>query len=239
MRLAIVNPRKKAGDNSTTLAFAKTLVQRNKKVLIIDLDPLAHLTYELGINYAKKTITDVLSWDEKLENVIIEAGDIDIVASDIRLAAIEISLAWTDNREIYLKTALDLLQKQYDYVILNCTATLSFMTINALYACDVAILPTDNIIKNKEELDEEMAITLGACEELLGSRAVKVDNRSNVYEQFFTLVQQKHRVLLLEQPIWTEETIEPVLVPVMVPSPVGKDIRPTQEILLNYKIFLN
>ena len=237
MRLAIVNPRKKAGNNSATLAFVKTLVKRNKKVLIIDLDPLAHLTYELGIQYAKKTITDVLSWDERLENVIIEAEGVDIVASDIRLAAIEISLAWTDNREIYLKTALDLLQKEYDYVIMNCTASLSFLTIHALYACDVAILPTDKVINSKEELDEEMSITLGACEELLGSRAVKVDNRSNVFDQFFSLVQQNHRVLLLEQPEWTEETTEPE--PVTVPSSPGKDILPTQEILLNYRIFLN
>ena len=236
MRLAIVNPREKTGDN-TSLSFAKTLVKRNKKVLIIDLDPLANLTYELGVQYAKKTITDVLSWEERLENVIIEADGIDIVAADIRLAAIEISLAWTDNREIYLKTALDLLQKQYDYVILNCTASLSFMTINALYACDVAILPLNQTISKKEEMEEDMSITLGASEELLGSKAVKIDNRSNTCDQVLSLVQLNHKVLILERPVWDDEDIIPE--PITVPAQHNRPVSSIEDILFNYKMFLN
>lgn len=108
MRLAIVNPQEKAGKINTSLAFARTLAKRNNKVLVIDLEPLAKLTYALGGQYLKKTMTDVLSWDEKLEDVIVEADGVDLAPADIRLAAIEISMAWADNREIYLKTALDL-----------------------------------------------------------------------------------------------------------------------------------
>ncbi len=235
MRLAIVNPQEKAGKINTSLAFARTLAKRNNKVLVIDLEPLAKLTYALGGQYLKKTMTDVLSWDEKLEDVIVEADGVDLAPADIRLAAIEISMAWADNREIYLKTALDLLNMKYDYIIMNCTASLSFMTINALYACDAAILATDKEIKGVEDLDDEMTMALSACEELLHTKAAKVDGHADVYDQIFDRIEQNRKVIILDRLAWDGNKIKGTSA--TVPSCNG-DMSIIQEIL-EYTVHLN
>jgi chromosome partitioning protein len=143
--IAIINQKGGVGKTTTSINFAAGLARRDKKTLLVDLDPQGHSTVGLGIEPESFTasISDVLSRKKPIQDAILElpTKNLFIVPSHIRLDKIEQQLAPELFRETFLKKAIANLD--FDYVVIDCRPTLGTLTINALYAANFIIVPCE------------------------------------------------------------------------------------------------
>lgn len=118
------------------------LTRLNKKVLLIDLDPQAHLTYSLGImaHELKQSIYDLLKDNAPVEAVLIEKNKrLKVIPSNLNLAGAEIEFINLPGREYLLQEALKDL-RDFDYILIDAPPSLGLLTINALvYAQEIFI----------------------------------------------------------------------------------------------------
>jgi len=148
MIVAVTNQKGGVGKTTTTLNLGVYLANNNKKVLLVDLDPQSNLTSGLGLKHAtkdedKKSVYDVLLGQANVSEVYISTNieNLFLVPSDLALAGVEIELVNQISRELRLKRALDLVNNQFDFVLIDCPPSLSILTINALAAANNVFIP--------------------------------------------------------------------------------------------------
>ena len=141
MRVIVVaNQKGGVGKTTTSSALSGVFVQKNKKVLAIDLDPQGNLTFSLGAKDDGYTIHDVLEGTIPIEQAIQHTRNCDIISSNILLSGSELELT-SVGREYILKEKLEPILDKYDYIILDTPPALSILTINAYTAADDLIIP--------------------------------------------------------------------------------------------------
>jgi chromosome partitioning protein len=125
------------------LSLGVALAEMNKKVLLIDLDPQASLTYSVGLDpdYLDLNLHDVLVKRVPLEQVIRKVRHVDIVPASIDLAGSEVHLLTKTGREHALKRAVSPVKESYDFILIDCPPSLGILTINGLTAADDVLIP--------------------------------------------------------------------------------------------------
>lgn len=133
--IAFTNQKGGVGKTTSTINVGAGLCLQGKKVLLVDLDPQANLTYSLRMNSQRidKTIYDVLKGRTPLEEAVINHNGFDILPSSIDLSGAEMEFANEPARETLLKHSLSSLD-QYDYILIDCPPNLGLLTLNALTA---------------------------------------------------------------------------------------------------------
>jgi len=148
--IAICNQKGGVTKTTTTANLGVGLAMQGKKVLLIDIDPQADLTTALGwpnhdnLPMTLATIMERTIRDEEFElygAILRHDEGVDLIPSSIELSGMEMNLVNAINRELTLRSYLDLIKYDYDFVIIDCPPTLSMLTINALAAADSAIVP--------------------------------------------------------------------------------------------------
>jgi chromosome partitioning protein len=143
--IAIVNQKGGVGKTTTTINLGAALIREGRKVLIIDLDPQANLSYSLGFrsNETTKTMYDVLKGTAELSKCIVKhnASGLDFVPADIDMTASELELSSQAGRELILTEELKQLAGAYDYVLIDCAPSLGILTLNALVAAKEVLIP--------------------------------------------------------------------------------------------------
>lgn len=141
--IGIANQKGGVGKTTTAVNLAAALGVLEKKVLIIDADPQANATSGLGVEEVRNSTYNLLEHSEKVEDCIYKTSspNLDIIPSHIDLVAAEIELVDKENREFMLRTALEPIKDQYDFIIIDCAPSLGLITINALTASDSVIVP--------------------------------------------------------------------------------------------------
>jgi len=132
---------------TTCLSLGACLAEMGYLVLLIDLNPQNNLTFSLGLDPAKlrRTMSEALLGNASLTSVSHEGSvfGLDIVPSTPELAVLARVLYGRRDYEFYLKRGLETMgDGLYDIVLIDCPPTLGMLTLNALTAADLLIIPT-------------------------------------------------------------------------------------------------
>ncbi len=141
--LAIANQKGGVAKTTTTHSLGDGLAELGERVLLIDLDPQACLTYSLGIDSDSldRSLHDVLAGRAEAADVLVKSGDLTVLPSTIDLAGAEVHLMSRTGREHVLARALKPLVAEHDTVLIDCPPSLGVLTINGLTAADAVIVP--------------------------------------------------------------------------------------------------
>lgn len=150
MRIMIFNQKGGVGKTTTTVNLGAALAASGLRVLMIDLDPQAHLTLSLGIDPEELdlTIYDLLTDNEVSAAEVVRVVDgcdrLGVLPADTNLAGIESELAElvkTGLAQTLLRNKCAELIKQFDYVLIDCPPSLGLLTINGLTCADEIVVP--------------------------------------------------------------------------------------------------
>ena len=147
--LAVANQKGGVAKTTSVASIGAALAELGHRVLLVDLDPQACLTFSLGIDPEdlETSVHHVLTQGVDPAEVIIETEDgVDVLPATIELARAEADLLTRTGREHVIKGALeqladDLGDEAYDWVLLDCPPSLGVLTVAALTAADGVLVP--------------------------------------------------------------------------------------------------
>jgi len=143
--IAVANQKGGVGKTTTAINLAACLSVKGKKVLLIDMDPQGNTTSGLGIEKSEleNSIYDLMIGESSIKDCIIKNvfEDMDMIPTNVDLAAAEIELIGVERKEFILKDEIDFIKDLYDYIIIDCPPALSMLTINAMTTANSVIVP--------------------------------------------------------------------------------------------------
>lgn len=143
--IAIANQKGGVGKTTTSINLSACLAQEGKKVLIIDADPQGNSTSGLGLekNQLEKTLYELMLGELEAKEVLLPTcvDGLEIMPANMNLSGAEIELVGCKKREYILKTELEQIKENYDFIIIDCPPSLNLITINALTAADTVLVP--------------------------------------------------------------------------------------------------
>jgi len=208
--IALANQKGGVAKTTSVASLGAALVELGRRVLLVDLDPQACLTFSLGVDpdTVERSVHDVLTGDAGMRDVVLTCDEgLDLVPSTIDLAGAEAMLLPRPGREYVLRSALDGLDTAYDVILLDCSPSLGVITLNALTAADALIIPMpcemlshrgvgqllDTVTDVQKILNEDL--------EIWGILPTLYDGRSNHAREVLADVGERYDLPVLEPPI--------------------------------------
>jgi chromosome partitioning protein len=141
--VAIANQKGGVAKTTTTHTLGVALARRGRRVLLVDLDPQACLTFSAGLDPDRLALSihDALVGRNKLREVLVVLDDVVVAPATIDLATAEQQLLARTGRDFALRDALAEVLGDYDDVLIDCAPSLGVLTINALTAAGEVIVP--------------------------------------------------------------------------------------------------
>ncbi len=215
---AVANQKGGVAKTTSVHALGVGMAERGARVLLVDLDPQASLTWACGIDPDGLDISvhDVMLKRAKTADAIIELdpprprpeggrqGRLDLLPSTIDLAGTELHLLTRTGREYVLRKALSKPAEGYDHVLIDCPPSLGILTINGLTAADEVLIPLqceslsqrgvgqllDTIEDVRDYTNEDLKVR--------GAIATLFDGRTKLAHQVVDQVRQQYGIPVLE-----------------------------------------
>jgi chromosome partitioning protein len=146
----IANQKGGVGKTTTTVNLAAGLAKAGQRVLMVDLDPQGNATMGSGVDkrQLKLSVYDVLLESSSVAQARVQSEKLaaaqcgyDILGANRELAGAEVELVEVERRERRLKAALAEVEKDYDFILIDCPPSLSMLTLNGLCCAHGVIVP--------------------------------------------------------------------------------------------------
>ena len=143
-KIAVLNQKGGVGKTTTVVNIAAALADMGLKVVVVDLDPQAHLTIHLGLEPQAigAGSYEVLIKEAKFEEeIMLVRPNLWLLPADINLVGAESELVSVVGRETILREAIESVEDEFDYMMIDCPPSLGLLTLNALAAADEVLIP--------------------------------------------------------------------------------------------------
>jgi chromosome partitioning protein len=215
--VAVANQKGGVAKTTSTHALGVAMAERGRKVLLVDLDPQASLTWACGVDpdLLEVSIHDLLLKRVKAEDAIValpppppakegKPGVLHLLPSTIDLAGAELNLLTKTGREYVLRKALSKVSDRYDRVLIDCPPSLGILTINGLTAADEVVIPlqceslSQRGVGQLLETIEDVRDYTNEDLEVAGAIATLFDGRTKLAHQVVEQVRRTYDIKVLE-----------------------------------------
>ena len=250
--ICFANQKGGVGKTMSTAAVSVELANRGFKVLCVDFDPQGNLTTSFGVREAEKlerTVSTELSaiiedgGSDAKEALIRDLEGVSLLPSNLALSGMEVALVNVMSRETVLKELLSAFKDDFDYILIDCSPSLGMLTINALVAADMVIIPAQPAYLSLIGL-QQLIRTIGRVKKSLnpgldigGVLLTMVDERTNYTKDIISLLTESYG-----SKIRIFETHIPYSVRAAETSAAGKSIflhDPKGKVALAYRSFVS
>jgi len=207
--IALANQKGGVAKTTTVQSLAAAFSDMGRRVLMIDLDPQACLTFAVGVDpdALEMSVYDLFMGTAKLDEMLLEVDSGVIAPSTIDLAGAEVHLLTKTGREFVLARALQPVLEDYDYVLIDCGPSLGILTINGLTAADHVAIPFQaetlshrGVGQLLETVDDVRMFTNHDLE-VLGAIATIYDGRTRLARQVVGSMEATYNIEVLDPPI--------------------------------------
>ena len=205
--ICFANQKGGVGKTMSTAAVSVELKNRGFKVLCVDFDPQGNLTTSFGVREAEKlerTVSTELSaiiedgGSDAKEALIHDLEGVSLLPSNLALSGMEVALVNVMSRETVLKELLSAFKGDFDYILIDCSPSLGMLTINALVAADMVIIPAQPAYLSLIGL-QQLIRTIGRVKKSLnpgldigGVLLTMVDERTNYTKDIISLLTESY-----------------------------------------------
>ena len=199
--IAMVNQKGGVGKTTSTVSLGAALAGYGRRVLLVDFDPQGAIAISFGINPSalELTVYNLLTDEDcRIDEVILHSDveNLDLLPSNIDLAAAELQLVSEVGREYALKRALEPVLGNYDVILIDCQPSLGLLTLNALTAASGVVVPMEceyfalrGVALLKDTIDKVSA-RLNPDLAIIGVVATMYDSRTLHSREVLETVQQ-------------------------------------------------
>ena len=208
--ISVANQKGGVAKTTSVASLGAAFAEQGKRVLLVDLDAQACLTFSLGVDpdEVEQSVNEVLLGKAAIADVLVACDDgVDLVPSVIDLAGAEAQLLPRPGREFVLRGVLEDVRGDYDVVLLDCSPSLGVLTLNALTASQGLVIPMPCEMLSHRGVGQlldtvaDVQKILNRDLEVLGILPTLFDGRSNHAQEVLADVGQRYELPVLSPPI--------------------------------------
>ena len=207
--VAVANQKGGVAKTTTVHSLGAALAERGRKVLLVDLDPQACLTFSTGVDpdALETSLYEVLTGKAEASDCLLEADGLSLLPSSIDMAGVEVHLLTRPGREFALGRAMDPLLPDYDVVLIDCPPSLGVLTINGLTAASGVLVPLQcetlshrGVGQLMETIGDVRSFTNPSLE-IIGVVATMYDPRTRLAQETLAGVGATYNLEVLDPPV--------------------------------------
>lgn len=200
MVISLVNKKGGTGKTTSTINIGKALSLKGKKVLLIDLDPQSNLSYSYGISTEGCILGEVLLEQKIQQSDIYKINGLDIIPSTNELVDYEYEFIKRDYPFTLFKETIETVKGNYDFILVDCPPSGSYLTVNALIGSDAVLIPMQMDVLSLQGLEQILESISSIQKEynsklyVLGVLAALVDERRQLTKEILQMVNNNYGV---------------------------------------------